>query len=299
MNIVFKGTFGSHLYGLATPTSDVDVNSIYLVFNEYHDVLNSSDKDLDQNVFSIQKYYKMLCKADTVSIDMLHTPWSETKEYSPLWTIMQKNRSCIYSKNMRGIIGYIKTQASKYGHKVQRLSEMKDFLKVIKNGVETFGEFATVKHLTQVDFSKYKFISYTKSTVENGKTVIGNIDVCGSRYQITSAMSYIQYGVQNKIDRYGTRSEKGSVEGGDFKSLSHAYRVLSQLEEIIDTRDLIFPLKNRKYISKIKAGEFTSEYVSLSINDKFDVVMEKLNKSDLPENSDISPIRDAILNNYF
>ena len=299
--IIFNGIFGSNLYGTANEDSDIDYKGVFMpsientILGQYKDSIETQNKDVDKSMYAVSKFIRMLEKADTVSIDMLHTPPDSILEISPLWEQLYRMRKLVYSKNMRGIIGYIKTQSSKYGHKVQRLQEMEDFLKNIDLAIRTFGENAPVSHLIDTNFSSYKHISYTPTKSEGGRDIIGNIDVCGSRYQINSSLGYMELGILKKVDRYGSRSKKGSVEGGDWKSLSHAYRVLTQLEEIIETRDLVFPLRNADEIKNIKFGVYNQDTVMEMIETKYDKVMKDLENSDLPEESDLQPMKDVVV----
>ena len=72
----------------------------------------------------------------------------------------------------------------------------------------------------------------------------------------------------------------------DYKALSHAVRVINEVEELLDDKFITFPLKNRKYITSVKEGNEKLEEVMNYIDHKLDVVQEKLSNSDLPERSD-------------
>lgn len=296
LNVIFNGVFGSGLYGLSTPTSDEDFKGIYLptkkqlVFNDYKDSIEKQTEEIDTTYYAVTKFIKILEKCDTVSMDMIHTPEQFTIETSTLWGKIQSLRGSIYCKNMRGILGYIRTQSSKYGHKVDRYNEMFSLMDMLYY-LDDDGKVEDTTLPEMVRGSEFKYIKYTPSKGD----VRANIDVCGSRYQINANVSYLREGLTAKINRYGKRTKKGSLQHGDWKSLSHAYRVLLQLEEIIDTRDLIFPLAYAPEIMKIKLGNLTQECVMSMINDKFEEVTSKLEGSDLPEYSDVSGIKDLLM----
>lgn len=296
-NVIFNGTFGSHLYGLSTPNSDIDQKGVYipdmrsLVFNKYKDSIERQSIELDTTFYAITKFTRILSKCDTVSFDMLHTPKEFTIVSSPLWLKMRSYRSDLYCKNMRGILGYIRTQAMKYSHKVDRFVEMKELLSLISK-VKSSDKLADTILPEIVKTAGFKFINLTPKKGD----VLGNIDVCGSRYQLNAQVTYLEDGLKAKIARYGERTLKGSLSGGDFKSLSHAFRVLLQLDELIETRDLIFPLVKAPEILKVKLGELTQDTVMKMINDLYDVVTVKLENSDLPDESNIKNIEDCILN---
>ena len=297
LDVIFNGVFGSHLYGLSTPKSDKDFKGVYLptkkdlVFNTYKDSIDVQTKEVDTTFYALTKFAKILSKCDTVSFDMIHTPSEFTITTSPLWGDIQFYRSDLYCKNARGLLGYIRTQAAKFCHKQDRYKEMKELLGII-SGTNLDVKLSETTLPEIVQRSGFKFI---KLMPQRGD-VTSNIDVCGSRYQLNAAVSYLKDGLTQKLSRYGERTKVGNKVGGDFKSMSHSYRVLLQLEEIIDTRDLIFPLVKAPEILSIKVGEYSQEDVMKRIDDLFLKVTTKLECSDLPEESDITRIEDCIMN---
>lgn len=296
-NIIFNGVFGSHLYGLSTPSSDLDCKGVYipsmrdLVFNTYKDSIENQTAELDTTFYAITKFIKILGECDTVSFDMIHTPKQFTISGSPLWEELKTYRSDLYCKNMRGVLRYVRTQAMKYTNKVDRFVEMKELLNLIEGtDLGTKLENTTLPEIVQR--SGFKFIKF----IPKNKDITGSVDVCGSRYQLTAQVSYLRDGLKAKLARYGKRTLKGSVSGGDFKSLSHAYRVLVQLDELIETRDLVFPLIRAPEILRIKLGEVTQESVMTMTSNLYDSVTEKLENSDLPQESNTENIVNCVLN---
>jgi hypothetical protein len=62
--------------------------------------------------------------------------------------------------------------------------------------------------------------------------------------------------------------------------------VIDEVEELLDSNFITFPLKNRLYIHSIKEGNEQLEDVMNYIDKKLNVVQEKLESSDLSEKSD-------------
>ena len=85
--------------------------------------------------------------------------------------------------------------------------------------------------------------------------------------------------------QFGNRA-KASAKGVDFKALSHAVRVIDEVEELIDSDFITFPLKNRVFITAIKEGRESLEDVMDYIDNKLTIVQEKLENSKLPHKSD-------------
>jgi predicted nucleotidyltransferase len=288
MKVIFNGVYGSRLYGLETPTSDWDYKGIYLptkrdiVFNTYKESIEQHTNTLDTTLYAATKFVKILSKCDTVSFDMIHTPEQFTLETSLLWESMQEVRSDFYCKNMRGILGYIRTQASKYGHKVDRLKAMEEVLHQLVRGVP----------LSKVHNNKYVKLVPERNDVKE------TLDVCGSRYQTAMPRDLVIDSLNARINRYGERTKKGSLAGGDWKAMSHAFRVLLQLEEIVETRDLVFPLVRADEILKMKLGEHSQADCVAIIDEAYDRVVAKLEASDLPEHARPGRLEELIYNEY-
>ena len=301
LNVVFNGVYGSHLYGLSTPSSDLDYKGVYapevkdLVFNTYKDSIDRQTPEVDETFYAVTKFLKILGKCDTVSMDMLFTPEHFTLETSPLWEEFREYRQDVFCKRARGLIGYIRTQATKYGHKVQRFDEMTEFLSLInKSGYEN----QLIANTTLVDIVKTNCWKYIKFTPAKGD-VRECIDICGSKYQTDAQVWYMKQGLTTKVAQYGERTKKGSLQHGDWKSLSHSLRVLIQMEEWIETRELVFPLVRADEILAVKTGQIAQSKVIGMIDEGYDRVMEMLDKSDLPEYNDMSRMQDAVMNYYF
>ena len=303
MKILFDGIFGSHLYGLSRPESDRDYKSVYLptmqqlVLNVYKDTIETQSPEKDSTLYALNAFVKNLGKCDTVSMDMIHTPKEFTLASSNVWESMQEHRSDLYCKNMRGILGYIRTMSSKYGHKVQRYEEIKelhDFARIIRRDAPGHIKVSDTDLPEIVMKSKFKYITFNP----HHESIIANIDVCGSRHQISVSLDNFINSLDSALTKFGKRVQKSAETGGDWKSLSHSVRVLIQLEEIIDTRDLIFPLVRADEIMPIKLGQVPQDDVISIISDSYDRITEKLEASDLPEYNDMANIINVLMEQY-
>src|ERR1700683_2655735 len=90
MDLIVMMRFGSHLYGTATPESDLDLKGVYLP--EARDILLQRVKatvtsnrvkaagekneagDVDSEFYSLQRYLDLLAEGQTVALDMLFAP---------------------------------------------------------------------------------------------------------------------------------------------------------------------------------------------------------------------------------
>ncbi len=85
MNILMRTQFGSHVYGTNLPTSDTDFKGIYiptkrdLYLSRAQKTINTGTKenksarnestDIDEEIFSLQQYLKLLSEGQTVALD--------------------------------------------------------------------------------------------------------------------------------------------------------------------------------------------------------------------------------------
>lgn len=299
--LVYVGYHGSHLYGLDHSGSDIDVKAVYLPSKEDLILGNSlkthnkknDDLGIEIEIKSLSSFLKSAGSCDTNCVDLLHTPDQAIIFKSTLWMELREHRSGLYAKNMKGIIGYIKTHAKKYTNKIDRLLEMNLLLELCESNLEC----KTISELCdKVDISKYKYIDKVTLVADHEQQYL---EVCGKKYIFTWGIDQLISAMQQEINKYGKRSNEGLGKGMDTKSLSHAVRVLYQLREIILTRDIKFPLKDADYIKSIKLGEVPIEEVMSKIDELYEECTELLRESDLPEEVDLYEMYQIIIDFYF
>lgn len=299
--ILYNGMFGSKLYGLATPDSDDDYKGVYapsyknLIFNEYKDSIEKQTPERDETYYAVTKFIRILAKNDTVSNDMLFSdPDKFGKTVTPLWLQFRDYRQDVLCKNCRSLLGYVKTQSSKYGHKVQRSKELDNLIVTMKAYSKQSNKIKDTQLPEHVVKSEYKFIKFVP---EKGD-IKEHLDILGKMYQTDATIEWTLTQLLSAQKSYGKRVDKAKMSGGDFKALSHSYRVLLQLEELINTRDLIFTLVYADKIMPMKLGALSQEDSMNIIDEAYDRVMEKLENSDLPEYNDMTRFKDAVMNYY-
>lgn len=88
------------------------------------------------------------------------------------------------------------------------------------------------------------------------------------------------------LDNYGRRAylaEKN--EGIDWKAISHAFRVCYEVQELLLTHQITFPLKQRDFIKAVKYGKF--HYKNDRIGEQLEELMKQVEDAallaDLPE----------------
>lgn len=312
---IYLGFYGSHLYGVSTETSDIDLKAVYLpkassIFNkDIFRSINKKNKELDIEIElkSIFSFINSCSVSDTNCIDMLHSPNEMALLSSEMWQELKALRKSLYAKNMKGLIGYIKTQSKKYTNKIDRFKEMQSLLDHLERVVVLGEEDPYIEDFVNIlkkenNFSYKHITSVTKPTPLKFGTDIDHsyLDVCGKKYIYTWKVSFLKDALQKEIKRYGERTLEGAGKGLDTKSLSHALRVLLQVKEIVETNDLNFPLKEKDIILKVKQGNITDlEEIFTMIDYLYDSCMNDLQRSDLPDQVDVTDMKEIVLKYYF
>ena len=300
---------GSHLYGLNREGSDVDVKVVYapsfddLLIGDAIKTHNYKNKELDVEVEikSLPSFLKSAKSCDTNCMDLLHAPEEMQITTCDMWEKLKSHRTGLYAKNMKGIIGYIKTHTHKYSNKIQRFDEMMwlsqlcEDLKI--NGYTKVSDLCESSELTDaiVD-KKIKYISVVDLVTDHEQTYL---EVCGKKYTQTWDIELLMSAMEAEVSRYGTRTNSGSEKGMDTKSLSHALRVLYQLKEIVSNQKLTFPLIDSPSILKVKLGLMDNEDDVLElIHNLYEECIQLLEDSTLPDNVSIDGMLMVMKDHY-
>ena len=106
-NLILKCVAGSHLYGLNTPSSDLDTRGIYL--EDIDDVLNINgrqkneiaDGTQDEKYYSLGKFLKLAAECNPNIIELLWVPDKAILYRSPLYDELVSHRDWFMSKRAR------------------------------------------------------------------------------------------------------------------------------------------------------------------------------------------------------
>jgi hypothetical protein len=294
-DVIFMSVHGSRLYGLASETSDHDIKAIYcpskedLLMGRALKTYNSKNHNMniELELKSISSFLKSALSCDTNCIDLLFTPPEHILFDSNLWNKIKYFRHDIFSQDMKGIIGYIKTHSYKYTNKIDRFDEISKLLEITLN-MRDFGSTLTsdVANSSKLIDGNFKYIKNVTLVSDHEQQYL---EVCGKKYIHNLSINSLIRALQHEVSRYGNRTKKGSDGGIDTKSLSHAIRVLSQLEEIINYGRVNFPLIEAPYIMNVKNGRVALEKVMTDIDERYDRCIHLLakNKNNFPEVSNV------------
>jgi predicted nucleotidyltransferase len=279
--LVFLTFSGSTLYGTRVEgKSDADVRGLFLpsirtlALEEAPKSLrfttggkesgNTSD-DADIDLWSLQYWLlNLLPKGDMGALDLLFSPSHEacTLFRSPMLNaVFAAPLRLISTERGRGYAEYSLGQAKKYGIKGSHLGALRAadrFLSERRPGPE--------EHLS----------SYFQSLVEacNDERFCAVQDIkgrqmlrlCGKLHEGTIRVEEFARRVEADMGRFGERAREAERNRGmDLKALSHALRALMQMEELLTTGTIHFPLKGRGELISVKEGRIGRDEVESRI----------------------------------
>ena len=295
MKIIVKMKFGAHLYGTATPDSDLDYKGIFLPTREelllgrvpgsrnYSTGKNESrntKNDIDVEIYSLHYFIKLACDGQTVAMDMLHAPENRILQKSGIWDEIIENRQKFYTKNLKSFIDYARRQASKYGIKGSRINAARAVLAVLKKEDpskkmrEIWDQLPRIEHC------------YDVAPDPNG---LRQYQVCGKSFQESATIGYVIPILEKFYNDYGRRAKLAAANKNiDWKAVSHAIRAAYQTREILTENTIAFPLEEADYLRKVKQGEL--DYL-FEVGPKLEALMEEVEHlaatSNLPESADL------------
>ncbi|MBL0708051.1 MAG: nucleotidyltransferase domain-containing protein [Sulfurimonas sp.] len=308
--VVYLSKIGSILYGTDDENSDTDYKGIFVPRKV--DVLlkkdmpyytsNSNNKnekntkdDIDLHLDSIFTFTRLLKKGETGAIDMLFSIFDSSTTIiadDNFTDYLKENYSKFYSKNLHSFVGYCVGQSKRYnirGQRYNELVELNEYLKSFsKDDKKLELYFEDLKILLKD--KKFRYIKFTTAPAPKSAKLsydIPYLEVLGKKFIGAIGIDYLSSKLIDMQKQFGNRT-KASVDGVDWKSLSHAYRIISEVQELLDTNFIKFPLQEKDYIYSIKKGDESLLSVMEKIDLLLDVVNDKLENSSLPQEVDIS-----------
>jgi predicted nucleotidyltransferase len=275
MKKIVRMVFGSHMYGLDTPDSDIDYKGIYLpdldelllgtasknISHSTGDNLSRNGAgDIDDDWYSLGEFMKLAMKGETMALDMLHVnpdlvAVELDPEYGWIWEELVANRELFYTKNLNAYMGYVKKQAAKYGLKGSRIAAMREAVVCLSAMAEVMNADLTPirdvwSTLPENEFAQ-KITKVNEKTEQESKFYEVNM----KKYQDTNTIAYTLERIQLALDSYGERAlmaEKN--EGVDWKALSHSLRAGYQLRDVFKENTFTYPLVQTDFLLNVKLG---------------------------------------------
>jgi hypothetical protein len=291
MRIIVKMIFGAHLYGTATPNSDLDYKGIFLPskaelllgripkshrYSTGREESRNTKNDIDIDLYSLHHFIKLACDGQTVAMDMLHATDNMILQKSEIWDEIVKNRRKFYTRNLSSLADYVRRQASKYGIKGSRIDAALQILEILKK------EDSSQKIREIWDQLPRNDHCYDVAPDPNG---IRQYQMCGKLFQESATVGYLIPIVEKFYNDYGRRAELAAENKRiDWKAVSHALRAAYQTKEILTENTITFPLETADFLMKVKDGHL--DYLT-QVGPALEILMEDVQRlaltSKLPE----------------
>ena len=289
----------------------------------------NSKEDTDKTYYSLQYFLELVVKGETNCIDIL---FANTNKFAVLntsfkWDELTANYDKIITKNMNAYLGYCKSQCQKNSFKGDKLNNYNQFLKMCefyyndKNEcgapdtlyniickafhLDSLNHFITRagENRVKIEFAKnaanYNFGEHCYFiTADNKESYISISDV---KFILSDSIKSAYHKCKKVIDSYGKRAQAtADNDGADLKAISHCVRVLFQVEELLETGKITFPLKNANFIKSIKynTSDLTRDEIMNWIEKKIEYVNTQIENSKLREKADYKWINKFILSCY-
>ena len=292
--VIFRTIFGSRLYGTSGPNSDFDVKSVYLPLPE--DMLCNTNKltpvhseymkdgvKYDCENIPLQTFLRFASEGQTMAYDMLFAPkemWlqEENEDFTVWEKHIAPNRKKFITQKCLNFVAYAIGQAVKYGKKGESLNILRQSVAQL---MTVSDRHAPIRYIIENNSDILSF----PYKIENGRNNERYIVIQNLYFPVGASVKTIIEGLENKIAKYGVRAEAAARSAGmDLKALSHAYRALCEAEELIDSKEIVFPLKNADKIKQIKYGNINmnAEDIANFLLSEAKRVEAKIKSSDLP-----------------
>lgn len=312
MKVLFKIKSGSHLYGLNTPTSDMDYVGVYIEdnFEDFIDPFNTkdemdmsikskkengrNDKDaVDEKYFHIKKFIKLCADNNPSVLEMLFAPEDCIEYVDPDFKtlILDHPEMFVNAKLIDRFIGYAKSQEQKSYTKSENYVTLNTFYNSLKRVANLKTKQATMREaVLHVDPELFK-----------GKANQNPVDIVyevgdmkfPSGITIKEAIARIE----DRFSRASHRIEGIFINKYEPKFMSHTIRLLEEGYQLLTTGKVSFPFTGKVFndIMSIKLGNTPVEDVPEIVNEYKERLSELEKVHTLPKTADYEAIKRAYL----
>lgn len=305
--LLYLTQVGSKLYGTNNKDSDDDYKGIFvsnadlvlLKKDIYHwtkttgvDASKNTKEDVDFQLCSLHMFFDLLRKGETSAIELVFSVFREDTIVfidQDFKRFILTNWKLLVSKRLDSFFGYCLGQTKKYGIKGERLKELESIIPILESYNPMHKLSAHQYNLeNMIDMNKYEFISFVKGLNGSKNEEVTYLEVLGRKFLFTNSVGYVIERLKEVQKDYGERTKRAR-EGIDKKALSHAYRIVSQVEELVHTGFLTFPRPEANVIKGLKYTDMDfEEYQAILelIGNKIDTLGVELKNSSLPDTVD-------------
>jgi hypothetical protein len=245
----------------------------------------NTSEAVDDQSFSLQRFFDMLMKGDTVATEILFAPPLES---DARWDRVRDIGTSLLNRRCKGFVGYCVRQAAKYGIKGSRVGAVKRLLALIDAEIAAGrnGKLADISEALQRFAQDEEHANWVNIPSPNGSD-LWHIECCDRKMPTTAAIAEARKVYALVWENYGDRARAAMTNSGiDWKAISHAVRVARQAIELLETGRITFPRPDADELLEIKKGARPYAEVSALLEQLVADVQAASDLSNLPDTSD-------------
>lgn len=321
MKMLYKIKSGSHLYGLITPTSDIDYIGVYIedTLEDFLDPFNTKDEiDLsvvdklengknsndavDEKYYSLRKFIKLCSECSPNIFEMLYAPDNCIEYIDPLFKkyFIDTPEMFLNKKVIDRFIGYAKSQEQKSYTKSENCLYLEKFKLGIQNIMDRNSCTFRICDLIEKDSSNFsaKFKNhYNLIPGAHGDTIL---EVGGMKFPFGITLKEAVSRIEDRFSRASHRVDGILINKYEPKFMSHTVRLLIEGIQILQTGKISLPFTgyDKDVIMRIKLGLTPIKDIPYIVNtykDIFSMNEEKYNNK-LPQSPDYNKIKSCFYN---
>lgn len=292
MKILAKVIHGSKLYQLDEPDSDIDYKGLFLP--DVSELLlmraqKNERKKVSENVeyenFALQNFVKLVARGEDVAITMLHASDNKVVIDSDIYKYLRKNRKMFYTKSLTGSLGYAKEQAFKYALRADRINAVAYVIEILERA-KAIGVARIFQIYDDLPEGKYCVKEIEPLNRSEDKRFF---ECAGKKVTSNTSIDYAIDIYKNLYNLYGDRVKiANSLDGKDYKSISHAFRCGYQLRAIYVDGGFEYPLRETQFLRDVKFRKVN--YLKDNLDEKLNLLISEVEelskKSTFPEKID-------------
>jgi hypothetical protein len=309
--IIFECRIGSHLYGTNSAQSDEDFMGVFLPSAsdllslhrcpeewvqsvKLSEGVRNTAGDVDRKYWSLQRFMQLARQGQPGAIELFFAPEEMVLVETREWLQVKKDRAAFLSRN--SIVPFLKFAAAQ-AHKASIKGENLLHLRALLSWMATLSKTTlnmSIAEAGEVEEGRMVFravagepeLSMALTTSESGAPTV---TLAGRQWDTGSRLKWLQVGLEKLEAKYGSRSALAAASGHDWKSLSHAYRLLFEAEELLRDGLITLPLpeKIRHEIVRIKRGGMKQDFdFRADLDARIERLTHLAGESILPENTD-------------
>ena len=285
---IFKTVTGSHAYGMATPTSDIDVRGVAIapkstVAGFAYNFEQYEDKENDIVIYDIRKFFQLATKNNPNIIELLFIDEKHWQYHNTFWSMhIHPHRHLFLNKGCHHrYTGYAHAQ-------LKRIKTHKQWLLDPPKEKPLRANYGLPEQKKLTNDERGALNKLIEDDYDIGKEIMAYL-VQEKQYQ-AHLNQWKQYSNWKK-HRNPARAELEQKYGYDTKHASHLIRLLKQGIEILQTHDLVIGRQeDAEELLAIRTGLYSYDEL-MEVAQKLEETSEKwYNKSALRNAPDIKTI---------